>query len=285
MKNILFVGLGNMGLPIATKLSKTNNVFTLDSSKKKQTKEKKSRLIGGFSWNPEVQIDIVFLCLPDYRITFETINKLQINPQYIIDLTTGSINQIQSIETLCRKKGIIYFASPMSGSIEDALQGKLCLMVGNSNFLPKWINQILKTVSNKLFFYSSNQEAVTIKLINQYLHLSTVALIRDVFTIIEDNELDKNKTISALLNCSGSSKMLERFGLEIANNEFKSHFSLQLAFKDIELVEEILKRQVVFFNDVRAIYQDYNKNKNFKDKNFTIICKKQEVIIDGYNIE
>ena len=117
-------------------------------------------------------------------------------------------------------------------------------------------------------------------MINQAMHLGIMGLIREMFITGRASDVDLDQLLEAISHSSGNSRMLERFGTDIANEQYEPQFALSLAYKDIRLVQKMQKMLNVdcaIHNMVTNVYSDFIKNNTeLKSKNFSIICNKNQ---------
>ncbi|RAS89392.1 hypothetical protein A6E21_27170 [Bacillus cereus] len=277
--NILMIGLGNFGLPIAKNLIASNyNIYcTLIDGHGKKGMEKIIPFGGKFIKESDFQsIDALILCLPRPKDVQAVIHKLRDKiPKVIIDLSTGDPTISRNLEKDLKSDGITYIDSPVSGSIEDARNGNLTLFAGTKSSINVPIKRILQTIGKNIYFFDQCGNGHKAKLINQLIHLSNIAIIGEAIKIAKLSNLDLNTLISSLKTASAGSKMLDRFGDSIIKNEFTPHFSLELANKDLNLLNHFIENshyKLLFGGLVREIYKE-KLDEGKGSYNFTIVCE------------
>lgn len=278
-KNLAWIGLGNFGLPIAKQCIDANyevTGFTVDGHGIEGVKELVKS--GGFeAENASLKdFEALILCLPrsediDYIIQIYQ-NCL---PEIIIDLSTvGPYDTKRRYDEL-KKQSTLLIDCPVSGSKINARNGQLTVFAGYKESKNLKVDHFLSTIGSNVFFFDKPGKGNAAKLVNQLMHLSIVGIIRDGLNLAKHIELDLDTTVSALRTASGNSAMLERFGEKIVQEDFSTQFALELAYKDIKLVENLIEENSLnlpYHNLSKGIYKEAME-KGLGASNFTIICK------------
>ena len=139
MKKIGFIGLGNMGLPMANNISKAGievNAFDLSEEALIQA-ENLGMSIKQDSKSVLEDIDALITMLPNGSSVekiflednlFEVINKRTL----IIESSTISPGISKKISTIAKNHGISMLDAPVSGGVKGAELGNLTFIVGGS---------------------------------------------------------------------------------------------------------------------------------------------------------
>lgn len=135
-----WIGLGNMGIPMAQRLLKAGYPVTVYN--RNRTKETPLKTVGAATAeNPAALIaktDVIFIMVSDdqaIRDIFSGENGLlnmPTNGKLIVNMSTVSPAISREFGGICRKQGNEYLDAPVSGSVKQALDGQLVIMVGGS---------------------------------------------------------------------------------------------------------------------------------------------------------
>lgn len=268
------IGLGKFGFPIAINILRKNELFlfpeigkSLISIEKLYEKGAKKSSLSEINL-----LDALILCLPKTKDVKDIIQSIPNVPNTIIDLTTGNPNESLDIENYLKSKKIIYIAAPVSGSIQNAMDGNLTVFVGKEkqNISDKVI-EIVEEIGNP-FYFKNSKLSNTVKSLNQFIHISNVAIMGAAFNNVDISELDKNTLLESLKSASSSSKMMERFGESILDREYETMFSLKNAKKDIDIFSEISNENEYLLYLKRMLNDKALEGK--EELNFTIITEK-----------
>lgn len=277
--NLILLGLGNFGLPIGKNLIESGyNVHstTVDGHGKAGI-EKLVEFGGKFIEEKDFsKAEALILCLPRPSDVQSIINKFREKlPPIIIDLSTGNPVISKKIGESLGKGGITYIDSPVSGSTDDARNGRLTLFVGSKEDTNPLTRDLLNTIGANIFFFHKYGDGQKAKLLNQLIHLSNIGIIGEALNLAKKVDLDPKTLVSALKTASAGSKMLDRFGDSIVDNDFSPHFTLELASKDLGLLNSFAgdaQYQLTYGELTTKNY--YEKLAEGKGKyNFTIVCE------------
>src|SRR5450631_3202643 len=144
--NVGFIVLGNMGNPMSQRLIKAGYPVTVYNRNK--AKEEVFKLIGAsVAASPRIlieQVDVVIIMVTDdqaIRGIFTGDNGLlgaKTKGKIIINMSTVSPGISKEMASLCSREGNQYLDCPVSGSVKQAEEGQLVIMVGgNETILEK----------------------------------------------------------------------------------------------------------------------------------------------------
>lgn len=177
-QTIAFIGLGNMGLPMATNLVKAGyTVYGVDTNSEA---EKKFSQDGGKIGVPTEllakQVDIVMTSLPTPQIVEKVylgdggIVENADSALTIIDFSTISPQLNEKIYAITKEKGIDYLGAPVSGSVSGAVNGTLTIMVGGDKKVYEQALPLLRVLGDNPFHLGESVGVGTvIKLLNNLM--------------------------------------------------------------------------------------------------------------------
>ena len=129
-----FIGLGNMGAPMAINLAKGGNeVFGFDADNSINLRE-----VTMMSSIPSLleEVAVVFTMLPSGLIVKDIITEFIDNfntNSILIDCSTIDVKTTKELsETLHKNNGIYMLDAPVSGGVQGAGSGELTFMVGGN---------------------------------------------------------------------------------------------------------------------------------------------------------
>lgn len=150
-----FIGVGNMGNPMATNLVKAGHELTVHDLRRESAT---NLLEMGAKWadTPRDVVpgnEVVFTSLPVPRdveavVLGENGIMESAGPGSVyMDLSTNSPTTIRRIHDICAEKGVTVLDAPVSGGVYGAAAGTLAVMVGGEKFstISCRINLLLKT--------------------------------------------------------------------------------------------------------------------------------------------
>ena len=245
-ERIGYIGLGIMGVPMATNLLKAGYSLTVFS----RTKSKADALLGsGARWaNTPAEVanqsDVVITCLPDTPDVKEvligcngvvTASKRDL---ICIDMSTIAPNMTQSISKQLSKDGITLLDAPVSGGQIGALEAKLSIMVGGPADALQKVRPILETLGRTITHCGPSGYGQMTKLVNQAMVVHTLMSVAEGFAFAEKAGLDLQTIFDAISVGAAGSQSLKVFGPKIIAGDLKPAFMIDLQQKDLRLVLE-----------------------------------------------
>ncbi len=247
--NIGFVGLGQIGLPIAIRMGKRIPLYVFN-----RTHEKVSQHKGNIGQNyiPATLEEmhnkkVIFTCLPSTVESGSIIRKLAHEstlPKTFIDLSSGCFKESRQINQDIQPH--IYIDAPISGGPKGAAAGTLTSMVGAETLEPS-IQRLMEIYANKIVCCGGVGNGNAIKSVNNYLNVSHLILASDALLGLKKQAIDPGVALEAINDSSGRSLQTQvRIPTEVLTNEYNYGFKLNLMCKDVRNAEHILSDGVLF---------------------------------------
>ena len=175
--NIGFIGLGNMGLPMAINLLKAGHHVT--GFDLVQSQLDAFATAGGkvaTSANATANnADVVITMLPASRhveglYLGDSGLLANANPKtLLIDCSTISPKVAQAVASAAKAKGLAMVDAPVSGGTAGAQAGTLTFMVGGDNSVVECIRPILEKMGKNIFHAGGSGAGQTVKVCNNML--------------------------------------------------------------------------------------------------------------------
>tara|TARA_B100000787_G_scaffold164329_1_gene146915 strand:- start:954 stop:1862 length:909 start_codon:yes stop_codon:yes gene_type:complete len=251
-KKLSFIGLGQMGFPMAVNLLKANyliNAYDIN----KNLRKKFEKLGGEVSSNLEActkDAKFIVTMLPNGDIVKKTIlsylkiKKLLDYEVIVIDMSSSDpIGTIALAKKLIKSK-IKIIDAPVSGGVKKAISGNLSIMVsGNDKIIFKKVEPILKCLGANIILTGSLGSAHAMKAINNYVSAMGLVAASEAIILGEKFGIDPN-TINKILNVSsGKNNSTEnKISQFVLTEKFSSGFSLSLMSKDIMIANNLAKK-------------------------------------------
>jgi 3-hydroxyisobutyrate dehydrogenase len=253
MKKIAFIGLGNMGGPMAQNLLKAGHqlhVFDLQQAAIDQAAQHGAI---GFSNAVEAvsQVDLVISMLPagkhvlDLYLGENGIAKDLAKDSLIIDCSTiDSSASVQLAEQL-RLLNLRVLDAPVSGGVGGAKAGTLTFIVGGAAYDFEEAKEVLSAMGTKLFHAGSHGAGQVAKICNNMLLSVLMAGTSEALQMAIDNGLDAKVMSDIMLQSSGRNWTLEVYNpcpnvLENvpSSNDYQGGFMVDLMNKDLGLAKD-----------------------------------------------
>ena len=266
-----FIGLGNMGMVMATNLVKDGyEVYGLDVSKDAEKKFAESGGKAGVSLEQIVRnLDIIMTSLPSLQAVEDVflgkdgiIQQLEHGSRAIlIDFSTVLPSLNRKIDDRAKEKGIRFLGIPVSGSVSGAQNRTLALMAGGSRSAYEEVEHVLRSLGSNLFYVGEDPGAgSTIKLLNNYLAGSYTQAVSEMLVVADKLGVDKDKLFEIVSVSSGRSDVYERAYTQfISKDQYMPGFSIQLLYKDLTLFQSMAKEKDVTLPIGSKLIEFYKK--------------------------
>ena len=253
MKKIGFIGLGNMGLPMANNILKAGievNAFDL-SEKALNQAENLGMSIKQNSESVLEDIDALITMLPNgssVEKIFLDDNLLGgINKQtLIIESSTISPEISKKVSKMAKNYGISMLDAPVSGGVKGAELGNLTFMVGGSESDLQKGSSLFKIMGDKIFYAGESGSGQIAKLCNNMLLAVHMCGTAETLALGVNNGLDPVVLSEIMKNSSGGNWSLEKYNpypgvmkTAPASEDYSGGFLNTLMLKDLNLVSEL----------------------------------------------
>ena len=265
---ISFIGLGNMGMPMALNLHKSKKIDLLgyDVSPKflKQFKSKKAKVTNSLEELIKFS-DVIITCVPGPKqIKALSIGKGKIinqlgNNKIWIDCSTNSLTCFNLLKQKLSKKINQFVDATISGGNLKAQSGDLSIFIGGNKKTVSKLKFVFNILGKNIYYlnkpgagYASKIAQVSLCYLN-YLSLSE-SLMLGVKSGI------KPKTMLEIIDKSASGGYTStRYGPNMINGDYDPSFFLGLSIKDLNLANEIIKLQKLKLPIMNLTSKIYNK--------------------------
>lgn len=285
-KNIGFIGLGNMGGPMASNLMKGGHkLHVFDVSKEAAGKmkaqgatvyDKTSDLAG--------KSDFVITMLPNNDIVWRTYEEMTANGvnenTVFIDSSTIDPNVAQQVQKLVKAKGGRFVDAPVSGGVPGAVNATLTFMVGGTESEYECVKTILVDMGKRITHCGSYGMGQAAKLCNNMLLGISMIGVSEAMNLAIRLGLDA-KVFSDIVNSStGRCWSSEVYNpvpgvtpTAPANKGYAGGFSTELITKDLGLASGIATSSNTPIPMGAMAHQIYRtlKSRGYGSKDFSVI--------------
>lgn len=161
------------------------------------------------------------------------------NPKILIDMGTHLPEAIISVANQVEGRGVSFVESPVTGSVNDALNGTLGFLVGGDVSTIKRVSPFLEMVGKNVYHMGAIGSGNTTKLALNLLVGAMVFGLRESVAMLNAAHLDLPKFLEALGNSGLKSPLYERIGQRYIQKDFTTRFSLANLEKDILLARDL----------------------------------------------
>ena len=248
---LFFVGVGNMGNPMAANLIKAGyptTVFDL-------AREKADNLIElGAQWADSLaagakNANVVMCSLPGPK----QVRDVMLGPQgliahahagtTIIDTSTSAVDLVKELTQLTEAKGVDFLEAPVTNAVDFAALGRLSIFVGGKQACFDKHKPIFEVIGEKIFFVGEPGNGATIKLLTNLLWFVSAATIGEGLMLGAKAGIPLETVWEAIKSSAGNSWVAQHDVPSIFAGHYDPSFSLALCVKDLTLINEVAKSQ------------------------------------------
>ena len=284
MKNIGWIGLGNMGTPMARNLEKAGfplSVYNRNSEKTISFRNSTTTICQNI---PDLVAgsDLVFTMVSNDQAVQEIYDEIlsldKIDGKLFIDMSTISQKLSVSVAGKLKQKGASFLDAPVAGSTQPAANGTLIIMAGGDAADVETALPYFEKLGKMTKHLGTNGKGIAAKLSVNYF-ISTIYLgLAETMLFAGKQGIDRADMLEIINeSASGSGATKVKTPL-LVKSEYSPAFALNLMLKDIllardngadypmteTLIETYLQAQKAGFGeqDVIAIVDYLDKAKN-----------------------
>ena len=285
-QEILFIGLGNMGLPMALRLvGAGHRVCGFDVEDKARDAFEKA----GGHWQEELQpqqAEVVFAMLPggaqmrQLHLHEQKLFSLLPRDTLVVDCSTAEPQTARTLYEEAKARGIRFLSAPVSGGVVGAANGTLTFMVGGEAQDLQAIEPLLRIMGKNIFHAGAAGDGQSVKICNNMLLAIHMIGTCEAFALGEALGLDAQVLSRIMQASSGNNWSLEKYnpwpGLmpnSPASNNHKGGFSVRLMLKDLTLAMSAMEQTRREMELGRKAFDIYKKHlqEGHADKDFSHI--------------
>ncbi|MET0901257.1 MAG: 3-hydroxyisobutyrate dehydrogenase [Mycobacterium sp.] len=247
MTTIAFLGLGNMGGPMAANLvagGHTVRAFDLVPALK-EAAEAKGATVFDSGAEAVAEADVVITSLPNGNIVkacFAEILPAAKPGTLFIDTSTISVADAREINAQAAELGFEHLDAPVSGGVKGATAGTLAFMVGGTDEAVERARPILEPMAGKVIHCGASGTGQAAKLCNNMVLAVQQIAIGEAFVLAEKLGLSDQSLFDVITGATGNCWSVHTncpvpgpVPTSPANNDFKPGFATALMNKDLGL--------------------------------------------------
>jgi 3-hydroxyisobutyrate dehydrogenase len=161
----------------------------------------------------------------------------------ILDLSTNHFRNVNAFHQLCTMAGGAYLETPVLGSVVPASQGALTVLVSGEKSAFETAQPVLEQIGKHVFHFSEPGRATRMKLINNLTLGSFMATIAEALALAEDIGMEREQVLDILAVGGGNSLVLNAKRAKLLDQDFSTHFSSALIYKDLHCLQDLAYEQ------------------------------------------
>jgi 3-hydroxyisobutyrate dehydrogenase len=275
MARIGFIGLGNMGLPMAQNLIKAGH--RVEGVDVNPAAIEKLKAAGGtgveFAKVAAARADVVITMLPagqhvrDIYLGANGIIENANSGTLLIDCSTIDVETARAVAAAAEAKGLLMLDAPVSGGVGGATAATLTFMVGGSVQAFTRAETILQKMGKTIVHAGGAGNGQAAKICNNMILGVSMIAVSEAFVLAEKLGLDHQKLFDISSKSSGQCWSMTTYcpvpgpvPTSPANRDYQAGFTAAMMLKDLKLAQDASKAsgaRTSLGADAARIYSHY----------------------------
>jgi 3-hydroxyisobutyrate dehydrogenase len=246
-RTIGFVGLGNMGYPMAANLAGRGfGLVVLDANR-----DAVDRFVDAYGAAAAVdaidlarRVDVLILMLPNGSIVRDVLLKDKAGVtaasqlkagSVVIDMSSSAPLGTRELGEILAGMGISMIDAPVSGGVARAKTGMLAVMAGGDPVLVETLAPVLDAMCGACIHVGPLGSGHAMKALNNYVSAAGLLAACEAIRVAEKFGIDGQRALDALNASTGRNNSTEnKIGQFVLSETYGSGFSYALMRKDLE---------------------------------------------------
>lgn len=250
MTSIAFIGLGNMGGPMAANLTKAGHrVMGFDLSEVSRDQAKADGVAIAASAPAAVaEADVVITMLPAGEHVISVWSEILPSVKagaLVIDCSTIDVDSARQAHAMAAEKGLMSLDAPVSGGVGGAKGATLTFMAGGSSEAFAKAEPILAQMGKRVVHCGEAGAGQAAKICNNMILGVSMIGVAEAFVLAEKLGLSHQALYDVASTSSGQCWSLTTYcpvpgpvPTSPANNDYKPGFAAALMLKDLKLSQD-----------------------------------------------
>jgi len=241
-----FIGLGNMGAPIAANLLRAGHDMAVWNRSADKTRPliEAGALPAASPRAVAVDRDIVFSMLADDAALNDVLSGddgllagLQSGAMHV-SMSTISVAAADRIAGAHGSRGQLFLCAPVFGRPEAAAAAKLFVVAGGAVQDLKLADPLLRAIGQRVFHVGATPSAASlVKLCGNFMILSAIEALGEAMALAEKGGIRKQQLLEVLTGTLFDSPIYRIYGAILAEDRFRpAGFAAPLGLKDMRLL-------------------------------------------------
>jgi 3-hydroxyisobutyrate dehydrogenase len=250
MATIAFIGLGNMGFPMATRLCQAGHEVRAVDPNPEATRRAAEL---GMKIHDSVKTAVagaqfVIAMLPSGKHVLDTLVHAAVEyapGTVVIDSSTIDVASCAALHAALSARGITTLDAPVSGGVGGAAAGTLTFMVGGSDAAFAQALPVLKLMGKNIIHAGDAGAGQAAKICNNMITGISMVAVSEALNLAKRLGLDPRKFFDIASTSSGQCWALTSYSPEPglvptspSNRGYEGGFASELMLKDLRLAEQ-----------------------------------------------
>ena len=239
-----FVGLGNMGGPMATNLVKGGHRVVVFDAAGTQARAPKRATLAASTAALASRVEAIHLCVPDGRASESIAREIADTPdrrtRLVVDHSTIGVTAAQRVHGRLAGHGIEYVDAPISGGVSGAVNATLAIMYSGSEATFGKLRPVFESMAGNVFRVGGKPgQGQAMKVLNNFLSGTAMAATAEAVAFGVEQGLDMRMILDVVNASSGrNTATADKFPNRILTGTCDAGFSSTQLNKDLGLYRE-----------------------------------------------
>lgn len=246
-----FIGLGNMGTPMARNLLNAGyhlQVYNRTLSKIEELGEGAIARCDSPAGAAD-GVSMIITMLSEDEVLKETVlgengilKKLPKGALHI-SMSTISPDTAQLLSAKHHEAGSTYLASPVFGRPEAAAAKKLWICVSGDQGSKELAKPVLENLGQRIFDFGEGAGANVVKVAGNFMIMASMEIMAEAYTLAEKNGVDRLKVAEFFGSTLFNAPIFQNYGKLIANKQYEPvGFKSKLGYKDARIAFKLAQQ-------------------------------------------
>jgi 3-hydroxyisobutyrate dehydrogenase len=272
-----FIGLGNMGAPMAANLAKLHNVTGFDTVAKPH-----GLSLAATAAEAATDADVVITMLPNgdvLRAVASDIHCVMKAGAVHLDCSTVDVESARAVADQATAAGLAAIDAPVSGGIGGATNGTLTFMAGGPDSAFATVRPLFDIMGQKAVHCGAAGNGQAAKICNNMILGVTMIATSEAFVLADKLGLDRQAMFDVVSTSSGYSWSMNAYcpapGIgpnSPADNDYQPGFAAELMLKDLNLSQmaaEAVDADTPMGKAATALYDTFVNTEDGKGRDFS----------------
>ena len=239
-----FIGLGNMGAPMAANLVRTGHAVTgFDTMARPE-----GLTLGASAAEAAAGAQVVITMLPNgaiLRAVADQVIPAMAPGAVLCDCSTVDVDSARAVAAQAAAAGLMALDAPVSGGVSGAAAGTLTFMVGGPEAAFERVKPLFDVMGQKAVHCGEAGAGQAAKICNNMILGVTMIATCEAFALADKLGLDRQKMFDVVSTSSGYSWSMNAYtpapgvgAKSPADNGYRPGFAAELMLKDLGLSQQ-----------------------------------------------
>ena len=291
--DIGFIGLGNMGRPLASNLARKGEHLIVFDVVPDAVAELKKLGVDRAESVADVarRSDVIFTVLPDSAVVEKVVagpDGILANAKrdtIIVDISTIDPRVTDRLAKAAVEKGMHFVDSPVGRLVSHAERGESLFMVGASDEIFARVKPLLEKMGSTIHHCGDVGTGIRTKLVNNFLAIVSCQMNAEAIALSQRFGLSLEKTLDVIHGTTATNGQLKlAWATKVLTGDIAPGFTIDLAHKDLSLIVDAANAERVPVPIATVAREAYNaaRGQGHGSKDFSAMV---DVLCDLVHIE